>query len=50
MMIGYLIGGVPSVGCAAEADLNNSGKIDLTDLSFLIAYLVTGGIPLPNCL
>jgi hypothetical protein len=49
MMIGYLIGGIPSVGCAAEADLNNSGKIDLTDLSLLIAHLVMWDFPFSDC-
>jgi hypothetical protein len=49
MMIGYLIGGIPSVGCAAEADLNNSGKIDLTDLSLLIAHLVMWAFPFSDC-
>ena len=35
--------------CPEEANVNNSGIVDLSDLSALVSYLTGGGYVLPNC-
>ena len=48
-MANYLLHQGPQPPCWSEADVNGSGRVDITDLTVLIKYLYCGGSPPALC-